>query len=128
MIDRGTFGSEKEFSVLSFIYDYFNNTDKTTQKKITKVILKINRTILLLNSIEDHKFRADTATLYKRDIELDIYNFFTDFFTDIDIRDRLLNFNKAKLSNVINKAKLKAYTIKEENRKQQRLLSKNNII
>ena len=120
MIDRGTFGCEKEFSVLSFIYDYFDRTDKDYQKKIAKVILKINRTILLLTYIEDPKFRADTATLYKRDIELDIYN----FFADVDIRDRLLNFNKAKFSNVINKAKLKAYTIKQENKKQQRLLNK----
>jgi hypothetical protein len=124
MIDRGTFGCEKEFSVLSFIYDYFDRTDKDYQKKITKVILKINRTVLLLNSIEDPKFRADTAILYKQDIQSDIYN----FFTDIDIRDRLLNFNKAKLSNVINKAKFKAYTIKEENKKQQRLSDKNNIM
>jgi len=124
MIDRGTFGCEKEFSVLSFIYDYFDRTDKDYQKKIAKVILKINRTILLLTYIEDPKFRADTAMLYKRDVELDIYN----FFADVDIRDRLLNFNKAKFSNVINKAKLKAYTIKQENRKQQRLLSKSKNI
>ena len=120
MIDRGTFGCEKEFSVLSFIYDYFDKSDKKTQKNITKVILKINRTILLLNYIDDPKFRADTAMLYKRDIQLDIYN----LFADVDIRDRLLNFNKAKFSNVIIKAKHKAYIIKEENRKQQRLLSK----
>jgi len=120
MIDRGTFGCEKEFSVLSFIYDYFDRTDKDYQKKIAKVILKINRTILLLTYIEDPKFRADTAMLYKRDVELDIYN----LFADVDIRDRLLNFNKAKFSNVIIKAKHKAYIIKEENRKQQRLLSK----
>lgn len=93
---------------------------KIIKKKIAKVILKINRTILLLTYIEDPKFRADTAMLYKRDVELDIYN----FFADVDIRDRLLNFNKAKFSNVINKAKHKAYIIKEENRKQQRLLSK----
>lgn len=33
MIDRGTFGCEKEFSVLSFIYDYFDRTDKDYQKK-----------------------------------------------------------------------------------------------
>jgi len=120
MIDRGTFGCEKEFSVLSFIYDYFDRTDKDYQKKIAKVILKINRTILLLTYIEDPKFRADTAMLYKRDVELGIYN----LFADVDIRDRLLNFNKAKFSNVIIKAKHKAYIIKEENRKQQRLLSK----
>ena len=120
MIDRGTFGSEKEFSVLSFIYDYFDKSDKKTKKNITKVILKINRTVLLLNSIDDPKFRADTSMLYKADIELSIYI----LFSDIDIRDRLLNFTKAKFSNIIIKAKHKAYVIKEENRKQQRLLSK----
>jgi hypothetical protein len=43
-------------------------------------------------------------------------------FFEHDIRNRLLNFAYAKFKHIINEASYNAYVIKQENKKQQRLL------
>lgn len=120
MIERGTFGSIKEFSVLEYIYEYYDNSNKLEQTHIRKLILDMNYLVSHLKKIENLSFRARTAAMYKNEMK----EIITELFVNKDIRDRFHNLCYAKFNNIINDARNEAFKNKNEFRNKQRLESK----